>query len=109
MWSIGATGKETRIIGYQRSSENERKGVQDSGETMKPVRFRDSGFEEKTGGWAGGGRAEDVEVFSWCDQDVYIQEEGQLMWDVSDLGRSGWDCLGMFRRGIAMLRLRQKV
>ena len=34
--------------------ENERKGVQDSGETHNVAWFRDHGTEEKTGGRAGG-------------------------------------------------------
>ncbi|KAK3529743.1 hypothetical protein QTP86_003019 [Hemibagrus guttatus] len=62
--SNGECGKEQE----KNISENQGKGVQDSGETDHAVWFRDSVTEEETGVRARGSRAEDVEVLFGSDK-----------------------------------------
>ncbi|KAK3539664.1 hypothetical protein QTP70_011121 [Hemibagrus guttatus] len=62
----GERCREFCVIGN--ISENQREGVQDSGETGHAVWFRDSVTEEETGVRARGSRAEDVEVLFGSDK-----------------------------------------
>lgn len=48
--------KVSGVMSNKSSSENERKGVEDGGESSDAVRLRDGGAEEKTAGWAAGSR-----------------------------------------------------
>lgn len=45
------------------------KGLRDESKSCCDVGFRDSGIGLKTGGWAGGGSAEDVEILGHSDQE----------------------------------------
>lgn len=49
-------GKVSGVMSNKSSSENERKGVEEGGESSDAVRLRDGGTEEKTAGWAAGSR-----------------------------------------------------
>lgn len=49
--------------------KSEMKGLRDESKSCCDVGFRDSGIGLKTGGWAGGGRAEDVEILGHSDQE----------------------------------------
>lgn len=48
--------KVSGVMSNKSSSENERKGVEDGGESSDAVRLRDGSAEEKTAGWAAGSR-----------------------------------------------------
>ena len=58
-----------KISQAEERSENGRKGVEDGGETLDVVQFRDCGTEEK-----GGSRGSNVELLFGSDGDGWDQE-----------------------------------